>query len=177
MSIPRPRSPEFDDFDAMFRANVAVARRYATHLAGPVLAEDVVSEAFAVVWRRRERLPEAEDEQRAWVLGVVRNCAMAMARGERRRRTDGAQAPARTAGDHADAVVGRDRALRMLASLPPQEGEAMFLAIWVGMVPEDAARTVGCSTGAFRKRLTRARQHLATALADESVVEGVDRAR
>ncbi len=177
MSIPSPRSSEADRFDAVFRANVSVARRYATHLAGPGLAEDVVSEAFAVIWRRRDRLPLVEDEQRAWVIGVVRRCALAMMRGERRHHAVGAQVLDATVQDHADAVAGWDRARRLLASLPAHESEAVFLTVWIGLSAEQATRTVDCTPGALRKRLTRARKHLAEQLEAESRVEEVHRAQ
>ena len=181
MSIPRPRPPEprspEADFDAVFRANVMMARRYATHLTGPDIAEDVVSEAFAVVWRRRDRLPLVEEEQRAWVIGVVRRCALAMARRERRHRTVGVQVLDPAVRDHADAVAGWDQARRLLASLPAHESEAVFLTIWAGLSAGQAARAVECTEGAFRKRLTRARQHVAELLETESRAEEVRRAR
>lgn len=175
MSIPSPRSADADAFDTTFRANVLAARRYATHLAGPGLAEDVVSEAFAVVWRRRDRLPATDGEQRAWVIGVVRRCALAMSRGERRRRADGVPVPERAIGDHAEAIAGWDRARRLLEALPAHESEAVFLTVWVGLAAAEAARTVDCSEAAFRKRLTRARQHLAELIEAESRAEEVGR--
>jgi DNA-directed RNA polymerase specialized sigma24 family protein len=55
-------------------------------------------------------------------------------------------------------------ALEALALLPPKEREALQLCAWEGLSPWDAARVAGCTAGAFRVRLHRARRKLEAAV-------------
>src|SRR4051812_20442146 len=49
-------------------------------------AEDVVADAFLVVWRRLDDLPRAHDDARAWIFGITRNILLNNHRGEQRRQ-------------------------------------------------------------------------------------------
>lgn len=166
-------------FEALYRALAPQVRRYAERQVGADLADEVVVDAFTAVWRRRADLPAADDERRAWVFGVARLTARAVAR----RHRDGLPAaPARLRerieADHADEVVGRDRVSRLLAALPPREREAMELTVWSGLTPAQAARVLGCSQTALTSRLARARRRLDAVLGAESASEqGVHRVR
>ena len=168
-------------FEALYRATASQVRRYAERQIGTDLAEDVVIETFTTVWSRRDVLPRAADEQRAWVFGVARLTLKAAARRARRAGSvvpEQAHEASGTAADHADLVVGRDRVDRLLAALPPREREAMELAVWAGLTPTQAAQVLGCSVTALTTRLARARRRLDALLgAEASAEQGVGRVR
>lgn len=63
--------------------------RFVRRRAHPDHAEDVVADAFLVVWRRLDDVPRGPDDARAWVFGVTRNVLLNENRGEQRRRALG----------------------------------------------------------------------------------------
>ena len=168
-------------FETLYRATAPLVRRYAERRVGADLADDVVIETFTTVWSRRDVLPRAADERRAWVFGVAR---LTLKGAVRRARRAGAVAPEQAheatglTDDHADLVAGRDRVDRLLAALPPREREAMELTVWAGLTPTQAAHVLGCTVTALTTRLTRARRRLDAMLdAETSAEQGVGRGR
>ncbi|MFI0482704.1 RNA polymerase sigma factor [Actinomadura sp. 9N215] len=136
---------------------------YAASRAGRQVADEVVSETFAVAWRR---LADVPDPALPWLLGVARNVLRGGHRAEVRREsfaTELARWTARPAGDIAEDVAERLAVLRAMAALPDGDREILILVAWQGLTPRDAARVVGCSPAALRVRLHRARRRLASA--------------
>ena len=88
-------------FEAVFTAHSGVIYAYARRRVTKEEAEDVVSEAFLVAWRRLDDLPA---EPVPWLIGVARNVLANRRRadnrraalGERLRRTSARPAPAAT---------------------------------------------------------------------------------
>ena len=73
-------------------------------------AEDVVAEAFLIVWRRFSEVPTREDDARAWVFGIARNLLLNASRGEQRRQALGVRLAETTVShrpSHADMVSSR----------------------------------------------------------------------
>lgn len=137
---------------------------YALLRAEPAMAEDLTSETFLVAWRRLDDLP---DPPLPWLLGVTRN----LLRNHRVRRLRSDELIARLAGlatfvegDVAERVASRHEALAVLAGLREQDVEAVVLANWYGLTPEEAAQVAGCSPRTYNVRLHRARRRLADAL-------------
>lgn len=129
-------------------------------------AEDVAAETFAVAWRRRGRIP---DPALPWLYAVARRVIANQYRSTRRRRNlDERLAHEAGAGrpptDPGDSLAGRDAFFAAFASLSEQEREVLILIAWDGVDPREAARVLGCSHGAFRVRLHRARRKLAKQL-------------
>ncbi|MDP9841565.1 RNA polymerase sigma factor [Streptosporangium lutulentum] len=137
------------------------------------MAEDVSSETFLIAWRRLDELP---DPALPWLLGVVRNLlAKQWDSRQRRRNLVDRLAALSTSQDHlifdiAEHVVDRESALNALATLPEQDVEAMALATWHGLPPDQAAAVMGCSTRTYNVRLHRARKRLGRALGTEARV-------
>jgi RNA polymerase sigma-70 factor (ECF subfamily) len=126
-------------------------------------AEDAASETFAVVWRRRDLIPE---EPLPWLYGIaLRIIANQRRSGQRRRRLGDRlerEAGSREAGPElADALHRRDAFSRAFQRLNESEREALRLIAWDGLDTREAARVLGCSAAAFRVRLHRARRRLA----------------
>lgn len=151
-------------FEALYRAHYAEILRYAARRTDIETAREVTAETFIVAWRRRADVPT--DGTRAWLYAVARRTLANERRsGERRERVvDRVRA---TTGS-ADLIVddlAQQRAERaeiqgLLARLNPAAREALELTEWDDLSPAEAARVVGCSTGAFRVRLHRARREL-----------------
>ena len=168
--MPRPGdapglAPDPDrQFEQCFRANYASVLAFAIRrTTGRAAAEDVVSETFAVAWRRRDLVP---DPALPWLyavaLRVVANQRRSLQRrrrlGERLAHEAGAGAAER---DPAEDLDRRDAFSTAFRRLSEAEREILRLIAWEGMDTEDAARVLGCSAGAFRVRLHRARRRLA----------------
>ncbi|MEU9335031.1 sigma-70 family RNA polymerase sigma factor [Streptomyces sp. NPDC048290] len=136
---------------------------YVVSRAGRQVADEVVSETFAIAWRRRADVP---DPPLPWLLGVARNVLRDTVRAEIRRESFAAELTAWTEPDPdiADDVADRNDLLRALATLPDDDRDVLILAAWQGLGPADAAKVVGCSAAAMRVRLHRARKRLTKAL-------------
>ncbi len=132
-------------------------------------AEDVVSEAFLIAWRRRQVLPEPP---LPWLLVTARNPIADSRRRYARSVSGDAQAArllALAAPDAVgDAVTRRQTLIRALGTLSTDDREALLMIAWDGLT---AAQVMGCSTATFNVRLHRARKRLEAA-ADETAVRG-----
>ena len=138
--------------------------RFVQRRAHPDHAEDVVAEAFLVVWRRLDELPGRHGDARAWIFGITRNILLNTHRGEQRRVALGvrlADAAALTYLDEdADPILNRvdlGRAWRVLSEV---HQEALGLVVFEDLNAPQAAEVLGISPVAFRLRLSRARRAL-----------------
>ena len=71
---------------------------------------------------------------------------------------------AASVADPADSLGRRDELASAFADLEEAEREVLRLVAWEGLSTRDAAAVIGCSPGAFRVRLHRARRKLAKGL-------------
>ncbi|MFI7421933.1 RNA polymerase sigma factor [Nonomuraea sp. NPDC049684] len=137
---------------------------YVVSRAGRQVADEVVSETFAIAWRRLDDVPEPP---LPWLLGVARNLLRDDARSRARRDALAAELSSWTEDgrpDVAEQVTERLGVLRALAELHEDDREVLMLVAWHGLSPKEGARVVGCSSAAFRVRLHRARKRLARAM-------------
>ncbi|MDF5758985.1 RNA polymerase sigma factor [Spongiactinospora sp. TRM90649] len=138
-------------------------------------AADALAETFATAWRRADDLPEGE-QARLWLYGVARRVLANQRRGESRRSALAERLRAELAewdrtepeGPSAPQAV-RDA----FARLGEADRELLSLAVWEGLTSGQIATVLGCSGGAARIRLHRARKRLAAELA----CAGLDLAR
>ncbi|RAY14973.1 RNA polymerase [Actinomadura craniellae] len=155
-----------EHFTAIYDACRQRVWAYAVSRAGRQVADEVVSETFAIAWRR---LADVPDPPLPWLLGVARNVLRDNFRAEVRRESLAAELASWDAAvqeDIADQVADRLAIVRALAALGEDDREVLLLVAWQGMAPRDAARVLGCSATALRVRLHRARRRLARAAAD-----------
>ena len=129
-------------------------------------AEDAAAETFAVAWRRREVLPEPA---LPWLYAIAFRVIANQRRSLRRRHELedrlAREAAAGRGQDDPDAAIDRRDAFAVAFSrLSEREREVLRLVAWEGLGAEDAAHVLGCSAGAFRVRLHRARRKLAKQL-------------
>ena len=129
-------------------------------------AADAIAETFLVVWRRWDELPTGDDV-RPWLYGVARRVLANQRRSAQRRSALAARLEAELTvrplplelvtdtADEADTALGR-----ALAALSEDDREILTLEAWEELRPAEIAVVLGCSPGAARTRLHRARQHL-----------------
>jgi RNA polymerase sigma-70 factor (ECF subfamily) len=174
VSTAGPRHPhggQLSWFEELFVSNYEDLLRFAVRRVGANDAQDVVSEVFAVRWRRRDEMPK--DAARLWLFGVANGVISNSDRSARREtrlreraQGDPSSSYAEHSSDHADSAATRTAVLAALATLSHQDQEALRLTEWEGLRPFEAACVLGLSQSLFRVRLHRARRRLATALSD-----------
>lgn len=129
---------------------------YARRRADEDVADDVVMEVFIVVCRRLEDVPE---DALPWLLG----CARRVLANHRRGAARAGALVDRLAKAAAAADVGAAEAGALAAALgqlPEPDRELLLLTAWEGLDLAEAATVIGCSRGAARVRLHRARKRL-----------------
>jgi RNA polymerase sigma-70 factor (ECF subfamily) len=150
----------------MFGLHSVALRRYvARRVSSDVDPDDVVAEVFAVAWRRLRKVPP-EPETRPYLFAIARHIVLNAERSARRRRrlvqAIDAAAPDSTETDDGAA----ERVREAIAQLKSRDREALVLVLWDGLSHAEAARVLGCSTGALTTRLARARAELRRRLSD-----------
>lgn len=142
---------------------VAVARAFAPDLAS---AEDLAQESFATAHRHWDRVSRYDDP-RAWVRRVLVNRATSM------RRRLGAEFRAIAKAGHdprrgvtPDLSPPTDEVWREVRNLPRRQQQAVVLHYVGQLTTEEMADAMGCSAGAVKSHLHRARQALKDSLAD-----------
>lgn len=129
-------------------------------------AEDVVADTFAIAWRRRDRIPSPA---LPWLYAIASNAIANQHRSTGRRqnldlRLAQEASVSVPAGDPAEFLAGRDELAVAFAGLEEADRELLRLVAWEGLSTRDAAEVIGCSPGAARVRLHRARRKLAKEL-------------
>jgi len=146
-------------------------------VSGREVAEDVVGDTFAVAWRRRDRIPESP---LPWLYAIAANVIAEQYRSARRGRDLGLRLVHEVGAgppenDPAEEVARRDAFAAAFATLAEQEREVLRLVAWDGLNVPEAALVLGCSQGAFRVRLHRARRKLAKRLDSTAPIHPEDR--
>jgi RNA polymerase sigma-70 factor (ECF subfamily) len=123
-------------------------------------AVDVVAETFAVAWRRINDVP-AGDQARPWLYGVARRVLANQRRSNvrRLRLEDKLKLAAQHSIDEPLSGGGLSVETReALGRLSGRDREVLTLAAWDGLDTHEIAVALGCSPGAARVQLHRARR-------------------
>jgi RNA polymerase sigma-70 factor (ECF subfamily) len=144
--------------------------RYVRGLVGAD-AEDVASETWAQVARDIGSFRGDADGFRGWVATIARHRALDHLRRQRRRpqvtmAVD--ELPDAAAADDTETqavdALGTERALALIATLPPEQAEAVLLRVVMGLDAATAARVLGKRAGAVRTAAHRGLRRLAERL-------------
>jgi RNA polymerase sigma-70 factor (ECF subfamily) len=156
-------TPVDEKFDVLFHDHYGRVLAYALRRTCLPSAEEVVSETFAIAWRRIDDIPE--EAVLPWLLAVARRTLANQRRGMRRREMLLGALRDRTRVMPTTTPESTSDAVRVaLASLTERDRELLTLIAWDGLTPEEAARVVGTSAATCRVRLHRARQRFEKAL-------------
>jgi RNA polymerase sigma-70 factor (ECF subfamily) len=181
-------------FRALYRDIQPRLLRYLRALAGDD-AEDVASETWLQVTRDIGSFTGDQDGFRGWVTTIARHRALDQARRRGRRPftvplpdsdlaglagLGGRAGVAGLAGgddtaDGAIEAVTTEAALRLIATLPPDQAEAVLLRAVVGLDASTAGKVIGKRAGAIRSAAHRGLRTLATRLeaAGQAAGQGV----
>lgn len=131
-------------------------------------AEDVASDTWLQVARDVAGFRGDIDGFRGWTTTIARHRALDHLRRARRRPPTGepfeALADVAAAEDTAEAAldaIGTDAALALIASLPPDQAEAVLLRVVVGLDAKTAGQVLGKRPGAVRTSAHRGLNRLA----------------
>lgn len=159
-------------FGELWRATHPPLLRYLRVIAGDA-AEDAASETRLKAMRALPSFVGDEAAFRGWLSVIARNVVRDLGRHAARRpeTLQAAPEPARRsaapdAADEALERLGTERALRLLATLPPAQAELVALRVIVGLEPAEISLIVGRSAGAVRVTVHRALATLARTLAE-----------
>jgi RNA polymerase sigma-70 factor (ECF subfamily) len=156
-------------FSRLFRDVQPVLLRYLRVAADPGSAEDVASETWVHVVRGLASFRGDEQAWRGWLLTTARRRAIDSGRLRDRQRTRGwedADEPSPAPAAEAEALEALDTraALALVATLPPQQAEAVVLRVVAGLSPAQVGAILGCSPGAVRVAVHRGLRRLAELL-------------
>ena len=155
-------------FRTVYRAVQPPLLRYLSVLVGRGEAEDVASEAWSQAFRDLDRFTGDADGFRGWITTIGRNRALDHLRHVRRRPSD-----ERTVEEMVDLLddadvegdtlgrVNSQAALALVASLPPDQAEAIMLRTVLGFDAVTAGEILGKSPGAVRAASFRGLRQLA----------------
>lgn len=172
-ALDAARAGDESAFAQLYRDLQPRLLRYATVLVGQD-ADDVTAEAWLHIARDLRGFAGDLDGFRGWCARIVRNRAVDLARVQARR-------PARPMGldalfDVADAQdawevtaerISTQQALGLIATLPPDQAEAVLLRAVVGLDAGAAGQVLGKRPGAVRVAAHRGLRALAKQLAAE----------
>jgi RNA polymerase sigma-70 factor (ECF subfamily) len=180
--VPPPAGPDLDEaltgalrgdpdaFRVLYRDTQPRVLRYLHALVGDD-AEDVASETWLQVSRDLADFTGDGDGFRGWVVTIARHRAIDHQR--HRGRRPATPVPAEdlaylAAGEDTAALaldsVATDAAVALIASLPPDQAEAVLLRVVVGLDAQAAAEVLGKRPGAVRMAAHRGLRALARRL-------------
>ena len=161
MGPPEPKQRFEEIYDAHYPDLLAYVRR---RTGSPDDAADAIAETFTTAWRRVSDIPEG-NEARLWLYGVARRILANKHRDETRRTALAVRLRAELTVWSENLVEDDPDGVRQaFMRLRPDDRELLSLISWEGLSCEEIAKVLGCSHGAVRLRLHRARKRLAREL-------------
>lgn len=136
------------------------------------LAEEVVQDVFAQLWRHAERYDGRRASVRTWLYAIARNRIIDAHRraAARPRRAEDAALDTAAQMDALDQAVLRWQVTAALARLSPEHREVIRLAHYGGLTMREIAERTGVPLGTVKSRTSYALRHLRLIL-DEMEVE------
>jgi RNA polymerase sigma-70 factor (ECF subfamily) len=174
-AVQRMLRGDEDSFRLLYRSIQPGLIRYLTFLVGSD-AEDVAAEAWVQAVRDLATFSGSADGFRGWVTTIARHRAMDLLRSRVRRPVSDHDAeeligiPARQATEgEALALLATADALDLIASLPPDQAEAVLLRAVVGLDAKTAGRVLGKRPGAVRTAAHRGLRSLQQRISADGV--------
>ena len=150
-------------------AQLPTLRAFAVSLCGNFdRADDLVQETLLKAWQNLDKFEEGTN-LRAWLFTILRNSYFSELRKRRREveDADGKMTASLSVAPDQQGHLDMQDFRKALATLPPEQREALVLVGAVGMSYEEAAAIAKCAVGTIKSRVNRARIRLAQMLAVE----------
>lgn len=129
-------------------------------------AEDIAQDSFLKAWRALKSYSSDKAAFSTWLFTIVRNTALSDIAKTKRRPllfdTDTVEREAHftEATDHIEKQQLQDRLQNLMKKLSPEDRAVIALSYNEELNSNEAATVLGCAAGAYRTRLTRAKQRL-----------------
>jgi RNA polymerase sigma-70 factor (ECF subfamily) len=153
-------------FDSLFERHERQIFGYLWRMTSDhALASDLCQETFLRAWQRLDRLSTYENPL-GWLLRVATNLAIDAQRGQRRlllltAPLDDDNEP--VGSDPTGSIADRELVAQILQSLAPRARAALVLREVYGLSLDEVARTIGSTSVATKKTLSRARERFRVA--------------
>ena len=163
MVTPQASREDHAKFEALYLSNYKPIYAYVhRRVLQSSDVPDIVSEVFAIAWRRFGDLP-ASPQDRLWLFGVAHKCLLEHHRRWSRRLRLlshlGAQ-PNRIELLDTSVDPQHLRVRAALQELRPFDREVVLLVYWDGLSHAEAAAVLGCSVNAVALRIKKAKVRL-----------------
>jgi RNA polymerase sigma-70 factor (ECF subfamily) len=147
-------------FEALVRANADAVYGHAVRFFGDrATAEDASQEVFIKVYRSIAGF-DGRSSFKTWLFRLTRNTCIDMMRRSARRPTpmDPLDMPLPGTGDIAEGAVARVALEQAIATLPPEDRDALNAVTLFGLSYDDAGRALNIPAGTVKSRVFRARR-------------------
>jgi len=147
-------------------AQLPTLRAFAVSLCGNFdRADDLVQETLLKAWQNLDKFEEGTN-LRAWLFTILRNSYFSELRKRRREveDADGKMTASLSVAPDQQGHLDMQDFRKALATLPPEQREALVLVGAVGMSYEEAAAIAKCAVGTIKSRVNRARAKLTDVL-------------
>lgn len=158
----------FEDF---YRLHYPRVHRFASRRVPAHDVDDVLVETFAIALRRSQNVPTEIPQQVGWLLVTARHVIGNHHRSTRRlhaltHRLRALAPPAELQAGTTNRTdfITDQRIERTFQSLPEADRLILTLVAWDECTPDELAAVLGCSPGAAKTRLSRARTRLRDAV-------------
>lgn len=164
-------------FRSIVTRHLPALHRYAARRVGPVDADDIVAEAFAIAFRRRASFDRTRPDAAPWLYGILANVLHRHRRSEARRLRLLERALHDAGPDHAlvdgsiDRLDAENRwasAARRLRRLPSGDREAFLLHALADLTYQEIGQALEIPTGTVASRINRARAAVLPLLIEEN---------
>ncbi|MDQ1724231.1 MAG: hypothetical protein QOG52_1259 [Frankiaceae bacterium] len=152
-----------EGFQAWVSPHWPAMAHFAARLVGTVDREDVVQDALALAWRKRDRFDASRGSARSWLLALVADQARKSHR-RAARRPRSVTLPDLDSGGQVECSVDVERAIRRLSV---RQKLAVDLYYFLDLPVAEVAAVMGCSEGTAKSTLADARTRLHDYLGDE----------
>jgi RNA polymerase sigma-70 factor (ECF subfamily) len=164
-----------DALGLLYDRHAAAVYGLARRIVGqPDIAEEIVQDVFAQVWRDGSRYAAGRATVAGWLLMITRARAIDRVRSRRARpdvvagvELSGVRPPAASTPDPETAALSADQALAIrdaLATLPDAQRSVLDLAYYEGLTHSEIARRTGVPLGTVKTRIRAAMQALRQAI-------------
>lgn len=153
-----------DDFEGFYRTHYDRIRRFVSRRVAFHDIDDVLVETFSIALRRGNDVPREIPQQIGWLLVTARHVIGNHHRSARRARAVtsrlAALAPTpRLPSDPVkpDAFISDEEVERIFRALPEDDQFILTVVAWDECTPDELGVILGCTPGAAKTRLSRAR--------------------
>lgn len=148
------------------RQHALLARFIARHTARRDLIDEVINDAFWVVWRKAAEF-RGESKVATWIIGITYRCMLKAlrqnARSAEQDSDDGFELAGAESGEAEQRELS-DWVRRGLDLLSPEQRMTLELAYFLGQSCDEIASIMNCANGTVKARLFHARLRLRNSL-------------